>query len=666
MRLVKIPRFIFDAEDPSLWSPGCDGHPSVAAAVKAHVLHETGFERKGSRTNMNRFMSCLIKGREVNRVWTKKYFGYSLGCMEEDLLASANAKRYLLKLGLDSAERGTTANAKNTSAESSLERAQVCLLVVAMLSFGDERAQIRQRAINEVLEPLLTWYKGMSVNVRSVGDATAWLKGQLKHDFFAHLNTVIRTLGSEDSLMKIGMHLPNTNPQVRFRDPNTAGSAVEVDLEDELAGDIGRLTCACLGARICRSLCFLLGWSARSILWEDDAHELQCFKRCGDHFDQAVRESDEGNLPGMQPILHRSQHKTAPVRQLRRIMEESLWVLTPAVRLFLHKKHSRLIQSIVCEDAFNVQKASKRFAKNRKLNCARAMADILETKVTTAKHHFLQPHLDVRSQPRGGRLPDAAFEVPAYFEGQAEPVKKVSSFSAHTTWYSCGPPRHGVKFADEALLTDVMSCPAGKDLRKAWMGCVALPKHQVILRRAHAGIGPASRPFIGVGHLPGSAAVGWPVVENAVPGHDGHFGWSLESVDPGIRVERLLLPVLDMHEWEAFTVTWRSPAWQELTFPGCSMQWPRVVRAFSGGREGDGRMRWVPLIQCIAEEGCFDFDVSELRNFASAVGCNLPAGTSAFDGAYRIVQHVLQCSAEEAMEILKHRSRCILNSVKNS
>jgi len=51
------------------------------------------FEKKGSKVNLNRFMSAVKTGKEQESMWTFSLFGYVLTCMDQGYFHGAKFRR---------------------------------------------------------------------------------------------------------------------------------------------------------------------------------------------------------------------------------------------------------------------------------------------------------------------------------------------------------------------------------------------------------------------------------------------------------------------------------------------------------------------------------------------------------------------------------------------
>ena len=223
------------------------------------------FAVKGTKINVNRFMSSVRTGRDLDTSWTANYYGYLVCCLEKHLLIGARFRK--LSLRGDMSHRDTN-SAKKSAEEVALLRSQQNQMVVATMVFGELKAQKTQRMITRVLLPLLRWQESQAHFLRSVEDSKRWLREQLVHDFFDCLSDVVGSLSREHDCRSIGLTCPRVIVSIA---PKVLPEELIED-DDDVAATMGDLCMAAIAARLSRRrVCSGASLAGRSCGWSPAA-----------------------------------------------------------------------------------------------------------------------------------------------------------------------------------------------------------------------------------------------------------------------------------------------------------------------------------------------------------------------------------------------------------
>lgn len=58
------------------------------------MQHHNPFEKKGTKVNMNRFMSAVKVGKEQESCWTFTLFGYLITCLDQGYFKGGKFQRH--------------------------------------------------------------------------------------------------------------------------------------------------------------------------------------------------------------------------------------------------------------------------------------------------------------------------------------------------------------------------------------------------------------------------------------------------------------------------------------------------------------------------------------------------------------------------------------------
>lgn len=641
-----LPRMLFDLQDQSLAS-----HPEAAGLLFQRMVEDHPLRRKGAKISMNRFMSAIKMGDEDAQRWTQRYFFYLMTSVEQDYLHGRGfealmAKGGLLSQSVDTASR-TTSSRQNSHAEGALIRACQNQLSVATVILGDVMNQFRQRLINMVCSAAKRWFEQQAHQLRSVGSTFEWLSQQLESDFFEHLCGIMAPLGHMDSLRWVGFSLPSTGSlPASSSDLWHEGQAGD---EDQLATEMAQLALHLVGLRLQRCMHMIQGYSCRSIrfLHPDGRvrkQEVTAFKSAFALHQELVALGGERGV--LKAFAERSQFNLLPVQQLVEACKSCGWHqdLNPEVREFVRERHHPLISTQTVEDEFQRQKRQKYTHHTRRLRVASAWGVLIDREVDRQVHRYERPPEQVTSSSRAANLlPESIFSPP--LRRSPLDLGGVTSHSQTTSWYSPSAERHAVKFSDVAALSFCKVRGCMQSLPDLWLSFLVEAGHCLLLREVRQD-GAREPPIFALISIPGGVALGWPAEQQEVPG-----GGGLCWVPSSSNAKTVYLPIVSFAHSEAIRYRWRSPLSQWLSFPQARGQCAsQQIRAFA-----DGSSQWEPLLTVCAKAGFWAISSEKLTRLCKHIGIGLEEGSSTFDIASKMVQHILECSEEHALEHLRHR-----------
>lgn len=252
---------------------------------------------------------------------------------------------------------------------------------------------------------------------------------------------------------------------------------------------------------------------------------------------------------------------------------------------------------------------------------------------------------------------------PPAFRSPDSPDKDIKSGGLNPPWGSPCADRHPVPHADFVLAEVACSHPSGfadHYITNAWIGAVAQWQHQMRLRKKGA---EASAPWlIGLKHLPGSAAVVWPVVEKITPsgGGDNAQGTGARYYVPEISLsEPLVVAICSFDEWEVCKFVAHSPAYQWTEFAEAREATQlQAVRFYRVGEPKD-------LMLVAAGEGFWNLPVQFMQSVARLRSEALLEGLTLVETTFELSKRILVCSDQQACACMEKRVVHLCRSVES-
>ena len=164
------------------------GNPLLAETLWAETMATNPFYNKGYKTNLNRFLSYLAKGKQEAPLHSTRLWCYLSTCLEQNYLGTGKLCKLLMSKTKHEGNADSTSSA--CPVESSVARAACNQLAVGTLVLLDRAAQLRERVIQKVCSPLQDWYTAVSVETRAVYKGATWLIEQLKRGVLQALQQV--------------------------------------------------------------------------------------------------------------------------------------------------------------------------------------------------------------------------------------------------------------------------------------------------------------------------------------------------------------------------------------------------------------------------------------------------------------------------------------------
>ena len=340
------------------------------------------------------------------------------------------------------------------------------------------------------------------------------------------------------------------------------------------------------------------------------------------------------------------------VQQLVAIAQREAWVFTDKFRASVDRRCRRVLQTQIAEDGFNREKAQARSVATRIGREHLAFKALIESDVLGDVHHH-----DVIA-PQGGLVPERGLKMPK--QASRPLVRDMSvdcdgmvSYQAKTTWHSA--PAEGLMrpYADLATIAEAVRCDTWPMLRSLWFGALMSLNHHIVVRRK-SGDGPWGPWLLPLQDMRNSCCLFWPMVELR---HDD-ITWFEPSRD--VDLSRMLIPVWNVSDWQAWRVEWLSPVGQRvsrgLDRASAGAHWR--IRAHPTGKAEN-------LLRVAARCGFWRLSLQFLQKLMEFEHVDAGAGAGLFDVLWGLVQHILGTTDEETLGVLSARLDVSSHSTAN-
>lgn len=220
------------------------------------------------------------------------------------------------------------------------------------------------------------------------------------------------------------------------------------------------------------------------------------------------------------------------------------------------------------------------------------------------------------------------------------------SFQSKAKYYSPGATNLCVEFADMALLAEARRNDQAGKVNCAWLSMFCDVPNLMIRKK-----GPDSSWVFVLGQCKGSACLVWPAEAVRIPGTD------LTAFLPEISAysrQMHWVALLDLDDYEGCTFKWRSPHWQWHEHPSSREH-------MCTEKVGSCLVMAVPemtgsLMEVGARNAFWQFNATQIKLLGGSVGIRLPPTRSnLFTVVLAVVQGVLSCSEEVAVDIMSRR-----------
>jgi hypothetical protein len=186
-----------------------------------------------------------------------------------------------------------------------------------------------------------------------------------------------------------------------------------------------------------------------------------------------------------------------------------------------------------------------------------------------------------------------------------------------------------------------------KELKKKWLS--VLLRHASCIVRECRPKGEEPGPWLfPVAAIKGSACIGWPAKAFHVGPGPNDFGYALDDGDAA--TEKLhWIVLLSLDHWEALEIVWRPPVWIQLKLNISMDQVPGILAMPLD-------VQPLPLHHIAARSGFWTINRFLLWKFAKLLGLEPTDEKDTFAVCWELVQHILGCSSEATLDIMKYRA----------
>lgn len=586
------------------------------------------FEVKGTKSNCNRFMSMLIQGKSEIDKWGAKQFAYNYACLEMGFFATAKFQKVVLREkagdGVGYGSTGVSTKAAD-KAEQALRGACQNQLVVSAMFLGEPLNKKLWRGLVLAGAPLQQWHSEQNTCLRAVGPALKWSRQQQDGGILEVCAEIVECLQSEVFLANIPFSLP------RVRHASYKWDELEVAEEDELACTLSQFVFRLAANFMLRFLWLLRGWPASSLRWlgADSESWLRTFRN--DHKIFQLCCSQQARIPGLRRVLTRSPFRLVLVEQLFVMLTAAGWVLTDQIRQFVEDSGRRLQATQAVEDAFNRQKNVGGTSYSFRYKAPeKSFHTLVSRNVLQQVHDFqeVRPSQDLATTQ--ARVPPDAFR-PSRSKSSLDLWGIVGTGAPH--WWSPSAGHWHTQWADLLMLRDLVALQQLHMVENVWLGGLVDAAHPFVLRRKRPSAGPW---YFGLHHIHDSCCLVYEAVE-------------VESVGAPCFVPRMAdrqlqtITIVDLSDWEAISVTWRSPLGQWAKFKQARQNdLPSAVRAVADGVVA-------PLLECCAAKAFYNIKVEFLKKLCGHLGVVVESGASLFDVVMALEKHIFEGKAEEEL-----------------
>ena len=658
-QVVEAMRDLHDFEGPAsqpLWQAfapkilhdlGMDSHigdDGIQEQLWEICFDASPWQKKGTKMNANRFMGAASRPMQEDQHWHMRLWGYTHICIELDMLQGKEFNKMVIPTaapgdGQDHPE-DTAQLRQPLPEEKMLRRACQNAMVVAVMMLSDPDNQYRQRCICTAAKPWSAWHSQQNELLRSTTMSGDWLERQLSGDFLKSVAKGLACLSSRQDISHCGMQV-----DLCQRSDLPDADDIEVVREDQFASLLASLTLELAGCRLRRCLWMLAGWPAKSVLMRGGdaptgAQAAQDLKRQHDLWTKLT----DSTCAEAQKVVKRSSFNNINVQQLVSLLDGTGWVLNDTLEAWMRRRHSRCLATQVVEDAFKRQRRREAVGQSRAGGLLRTWGILMEKEVLGSVHHYKEISGSQVNLPRAASLDANCFKPnPA---ASKLPLSKVIGFNATPGWYSPSPEESCVEHADHAMLEylDEHSLQP-QELSNAWLTC--LLKHASCLVRERVGSDGSPGPWLfPLCPIKRSASLGWPA-KSVKAGPSETVTYVLD-LDPAVHMKLHWIVLLDLGAWEALELNWRPPLWAHV-----KLQCP--MKSLTGLLAVPLDHQPVGLHIIAARNGFWTLPKFLLWKFVRHFGLATCDDKDTFKICWDLVQHLLDTSDEETLEIMRHR-----------
>eukprot|EP00971_Amphidinium_carterae_P329474 6461939-Amphidinium_carterae.2 len=261
---------------------------------------------------------------------------------------------------------------------------------------------------------------------------------------------------------------------------------------------------------------------------------------------------------------------------------------------------------------------------------------VLIGKETISKRHAYTPiNDDIPLPEKLAALNKRSFGMEL---GQASiDLKGICTTSPSPSYYSPGASNIGETAADLHLIAELFRNPS-IDVTKTMLGCVANPKHCILLRKNTN----TETWFMPLTYFPRSAAILWPV--KVVESMPGKFVADPET----LMVDPWITSITCWADWEAWAGGWTSWSAQlSAATSSCKVKTPAIRFVLAGTHR--------PLLQEAAHAAFWNLSHTEVTFVAEAHGLSTSKSASLYETLKSVIGQVLDKTDAEVVPILARR-----------
>ena len=630
---------LFQEYAPALLAEPATQHLSAEEnpeqALWDYLRHNSCVATKGTKIMMGRYCNVLRKLRSEVRHFHQRQFIYTHCCLELDLVGTARFAG-LLKSAED-AQNKPTSILRETPAEAALRKACANQMVVGLMDSFSQDCRAKDHIVTTVTEPWDKWLGVTSQRLRSTSESGPWLREQIRSDYLRTCEDTFACLSSEASLQQCEVLLP-TKAQL--------GMCFDEHAERENTKALAIAHCA-MGVNFCRlrrrAYMFLGPSCLSAFLINDDARAGLVIKQIHADYDNFLYFQElTDKVAGVKPIVERSPFNDASTLQVALVLKEAGWRLTPRVQQFFRTAHDRLMQSQICEDAFNEQKNYTR-TTNRRGSLETTYITITNHQLLSKKHDFQEVQCSQAPAHTSMALDPNAFETKT--KDMPREFSALTSFEATPKWYSPKAEHWTVGFADIVMLRHARAFSEERLMQHAWLGALLQLRNDLVVKSTYTRTAPWLLPL---GCVAGSCFIAWPLVEKCVPGKPEVVYYELKT---GVQVSDLSHALLDHEKWQARSIEWLAPLTQAQKYDGFGFASGQgmAVRPFATGPIE-------PILVAAARTAFGVMDKSWLQKLTDYLGVLCDNMTYLFSLVFNLVAALIPgLSDDEMLEITCRR-----------
>ena len=610
---------------------GCLADQDGVESLWQEFRSTTPFDKKGSKTSLNRFMSLVAVGQQEFRFWSFRRAAYELVALESDMLGSKKFETLMVdraqgvaaasSAGADGPET-VTSSRRPDCVDAAVRKSCENALVISCYVLSTPYAHRRLGMFLEIAGHAERWHIKQSRVLRSVQGSLNWTCDESGGGCMANISSIWSSVVLPASLSRQGFWLPNGD--------RPAPSPEIVSMEDCLASESATMCLSLIRHRLLRTLPLTMGWpSCASRLLSAELAGAESRRLMASHAAFLRLQAASGEHHKLTAICDRSLFERPCVEVLVKALTETKGVVTSTLKSFLTNHFSRITSTMVCEDGFNSMMNDKDIRRRRLTRPERSMAVVVCKEVLSTKHKYQEVDRAVPLCKKGVEVPRCFFHVDT--SSPSMPFKEIIGARPSVAYFSPSAERSTMPIADLALYE--YGLKNGYDaLAYCWLGGLTKVDHHLMIREAGP---PALQWHFALGPVGDSSVLLWPATQKFK-----QFGdTSLVYFEPVVLKEPVMQALCCLQEWEACLVEHRSPAWAVATHPDVKL--PKRILAIQKGPVDT-------LLKIAARSAFWSLDLAFLQGLATHLDCAIAArAVDTFAAVTSLVSFVLPDLSEQ-------------------